>query len=291
MAELPGILVWAIEGLNRLRARGHFVQPQAVDDAVRDMEDLASPVLAFVRDCCEVGAGRRTWVDEMYERLEALVRERRPHHRHHQADVRAGSARSRPRRRLPQAQHPGALLRWHRACRRRHGVISRSRFQHPIPRPWRRLYRDDRGLVPRLYRDEFGHCGTGIRCIYRGLVGLYRSVPRTPPLTHAYRRARAHAGEKVHAMGCVAVQRGTRGTEPIPPTPAILVALWPPVGPRCVRCAGLANEPIRARRARHVSTGARCQSGRAGVGMDPPAIGTSETSSPPTPAGTAANSI
>jgi putative DNA primase/helicase len=67
MGELPGILLWAIEGLRRLRARGHFVQPQAVREAVQEMEDLASPVLAFVRDCCEVGPSRRTWVDEMYQ--------------------------------------------------------------------------------------------------------------------------------------------------------------------------------------------------------------------------------
>lgn len=66
MTELPGILVWAIEGLKRLRARGHFVQPSAVSDAVQQMEDLASPVMAFVRDCCEVGAGHRTWIDDMY---------------------------------------------------------------------------------------------------------------------------------------------------------------------------------------------------------------------------------
>jgi putative DNA primase/helicase len=67
MEELPGILLWAIEGLKRLRARGHFVQPKSVSDAVRDLEDLASPVGAFVRDCCEVGPGRRMWVDEMYD--------------------------------------------------------------------------------------------------------------------------------------------------------------------------------------------------------------------------------
>ncbi len=65
--ELPGILVWAIEGLKRLRARGHFVQPSAVSDAVQQMEDLASPVMAFVRDCCEVGVGYRAWVDDMYD--------------------------------------------------------------------------------------------------------------------------------------------------------------------------------------------------------------------------------
>jgi putative DNA primase/helicase len=67
MTELPGILLWAIEGLKRLRARGHFVQPKAVSDAVQEMENLASPVLAFVRDCCDIGVGRRTWIDEMYE--------------------------------------------------------------------------------------------------------------------------------------------------------------------------------------------------------------------------------
>jgi putative DNA primase/helicase len=66
-AELPGILLWAIEGLKRLRARGHFVQPSSVADAVRELEELASPVSAFVRECCIVGAGHRTWVDEMYK--------------------------------------------------------------------------------------------------------------------------------------------------------------------------------------------------------------------------------
>jgi putative DNA primase/helicase len=66
MRELPGILLWAIDGLKRLRARGHFVQPKAVAEAVREMEDLASPVLAFVRDWCTVGPGHRAWVDDLY---------------------------------------------------------------------------------------------------------------------------------------------------------------------------------------------------------------------------------
>jgi putative DNA primase/helicase len=65
--ELPGILLWAIDGWVRLRERGHFVQPASVADAVRDMEDLASPVMAFVRDCCVVGPDQRAWVDELYQ--------------------------------------------------------------------------------------------------------------------------------------------------------------------------------------------------------------------------------
>lgn len=64
--ELPGILTWAIEGLKRLRARGRFTQPASVAAAVQEMEDLSSPVGAFVRDCCEVGAGKRAWTDDMF---------------------------------------------------------------------------------------------------------------------------------------------------------------------------------------------------------------------------------
>ncbi len=66
VAELPAILLWAIEGLKRLRARGRFVQPTTASEAVREMEDLASPVGAFVRDCCTVGPGLRVWLDELY---------------------------------------------------------------------------------------------------------------------------------------------------------------------------------------------------------------------------------
>src|SRR4029453_17300951 len=49
LGELPGILNWAIEGWQRLKDRGHFVMPQSVEDVVREIEDLASPVQAFVR--------------------------------------------------------------------------------------------------------------------------------------------------------------------------------------------------------------------------------------------------
>ena len=37
-----------------------------MSEAVREMEDLASPVGAFVRECCTVGPGLRAWVDELY---------------------------------------------------------------------------------------------------------------------------------------------------------------------------------------------------------------------------------
>lgn len=66
LTELPGILLWAIEGWKRLRARGRFVQPASSEEAIRDLEDLASPVSAFVRERCVVGPGHRAWLDDLY---------------------------------------------------------------------------------------------------------------------------------------------------------------------------------------------------------------------------------
>jgi len=67
LSELPGILNWAIEGWQRLRQRGHFVLPSSVRDVVQEIEDLSSPVAAFVRAECVVGPGCRVWVDELYQ--------------------------------------------------------------------------------------------------------------------------------------------------------------------------------------------------------------------------------
>jgi putative DNA primase/helicase len=55
LTELSGIMNWAIEGYRRLRNRGYFVQPTSSLQAVEDIEVLASPVKAWVRDRCHVG--------------------------------------------------------------------------------------------------------------------------------------------------------------------------------------------------------------------------------------------
>ncbi len=54
LAEAPAIFNWGLEGLDRLRERGYFVSPTAAREAQRHLEDLASPVGAFVRDRCHV---------------------------------------------------------------------------------------------------------------------------------------------------------------------------------------------------------------------------------------------
>jgi len=68
LAELPGILLWAIEGWRRLRDRGRFVQPTAVKEMVEELEDLTSPIAEFVRDCCEVENGAEVFRHDLYAR-------------------------------------------------------------------------------------------------------------------------------------------------------------------------------------------------------------------------------
>lgn len=64
--EMPGILNWAIRGWERLTERGRFVQPAQGADLVAEMEDLSSPVGAFVRECCELGEDKEVEVKDLF---------------------------------------------------------------------------------------------------------------------------------------------------------------------------------------------------------------------------------
>lgn len=52
--ELPGILLWAIEGLRRLKSRGRFSQPPSGQALLDQMKELASPIQTFVSENCEL---------------------------------------------------------------------------------------------------------------------------------------------------------------------------------------------------------------------------------------------
>jgi putative DNA primase/helicase len=54
--ELPGILNWALEGRDRLYARGYFVQPASAADLMQEFADLGSDEATFLRERCEVDA-------------------------------------------------------------------------------------------------------------------------------------------------------------------------------------------------------------------------------------------
>ena len=65
-AELPGILNWSLDGLERLADHGRFTRPPGADEAMVALQDLASPVAAFVRDCCVRNPEKMVLVDELY---------------------------------------------------------------------------------------------------------------------------------------------------------------------------------------------------------------------------------
>lgn len=53
--ELPAILNWSLDGLDRLNKRGFFVQPHSGQEAVQELADLSSPISAFLRNRCAIG--------------------------------------------------------------------------------------------------------------------------------------------------------------------------------------------------------------------------------------------
>lgn len=66
LGELPGILNWSLSGLDRLKERGHFLQPKSAEEAVNEMADLASPINAFLRERCTIGSGHSVECGEMF---------------------------------------------------------------------------------------------------------------------------------------------------------------------------------------------------------------------------------
>lgn len=65
--ELPGILMWAMDGWDRLTERGHFIQPAASLEAIQELDDLGSPISAFLRARCQVESGLSIDCRALYE--------------------------------------------------------------------------------------------------------------------------------------------------------------------------------------------------------------------------------
>jgi P4 family phage/plasmid primase-like protien len=75
LTELPGVLNWAVEGWRRLQERGRFKQPESGAELMEEMEDLSSPVGAFVRERCVVDSAARVEVGELFREWKAWCEE------------------------------------------------------------------------------------------------------------------------------------------------------------------------------------------------------------------------
>ena len=67
LPECPGIFNWALDGLARLNDVARFTEPSSSKDAVIALQDLVSPVGAFVRECCGMGADAVVEKQELFE--------------------------------------------------------------------------------------------------------------------------------------------------------------------------------------------------------------------------------
>lgn len=80
LAELPGILNWALDGYDRLRLQGRFTVPTSSEQTKQQLEDLASPIRAFVRDRCELGSDFVVPIDSLYDAWDRWCREQGREH-------------------------------------------------------------------------------------------------------------------------------------------------------------------------------------------------------------------
>ena len=67
LREMPGILNWAIIGWQRLTERGHFIQPASSVEAMRELEDLGSPIGAFIHDMCIIVPGEEVVCADLFD--------------------------------------------------------------------------------------------------------------------------------------------------------------------------------------------------------------------------------
>lgn len=66
-SEGAGILLWALEGLKRLRARGRFAIPQAVRDATAHFQAANDVPALFISECCVTGPNYRVNAQQLYD--------------------------------------------------------------------------------------------------------------------------------------------------------------------------------------------------------------------------------
>jgi len=69
--EMPGILNWSLDGLERLSARGHFIQPQSAKDALDAAQSNGSPLGDFTDEFCVIGADEQVACDDLYRSWKA----------------------------------------------------------------------------------------------------------------------------------------------------------------------------------------------------------------------------
>jgi putative DNA primase/helicase len=68
LPELPGILLWAIAGWQRLRERASLLQPASGDLIKEELRCIVSPISTFLDECCVVNPSEQVLVSGLFKR-------------------------------------------------------------------------------------------------------------------------------------------------------------------------------------------------------------------------------
>lgn len=71
LAELPGILRWALEGREKLLEDGKFTVPASSSMAAEHLQAISSPLLVFLEECCEIAPAYEVEISTLYQRYVA----------------------------------------------------------------------------------------------------------------------------------------------------------------------------------------------------------------------------
>jgi putative DNA primase/helicase len=74
LAELPGILNWALVGLDRLNANGGFTVPAASQAVDKNVQRVASPSSAFIQDRCVREQGAKVSLPDLFREWQEWCR-------------------------------------------------------------------------------------------------------------------------------------------------------------------------------------------------------------------------
>ena len=74
--ELPGIFLCALEGLRRLRQRGHFIAPESSRELADEMRVLASPIQGFLDEFCAIDTEASVRCNSLYQAWRGFCEDR-----------------------------------------------------------------------------------------------------------------------------------------------------------------------------------------------------------------------
>lgn len=73
--ELPSIVLWALEGLDRLNKRGYLLRPQSAQELASELLEQTSPIRSFVDECCVLGDGMQCDRDDLFKAWQKWCRD------------------------------------------------------------------------------------------------------------------------------------------------------------------------------------------------------------------------